>query len=53
VLIVDIRHSTQYAATLRDAGLPDARYRKGVLSYVLMLITFGSLRPGVVVGVKT
>jgi ubiquinone/menaquinone biosynthesis C-methylase UbiE len=53
VLIVDIRHSTQYAAALRDAGLTDARYRKGFWSYVLMLITFGSLRPGVVSGTKS
>lgn len=52
VLIVDIRHSTQYAATLRDAGLRRAGYRKGIISYLLMLITFGSLRPGVVTGTK-
>src|SRR4051794_7285064 len=52
VLIVDIRHSTQYAAALRDAGISDARYRKGIVSYLLMLITFGSLRPGVVTGTK-
>ena len=50
VLIVDIRHTTQYAATLRDAGFSDARYVKGVLSYLLTAITFGSLRVGYVVG---
>jgi ubiquinone/menaquinone biosynthesis C-methylase UbiE len=49
VLIVDIRHTTQYASALRDAGLPDARYHKGALSYVLTVITFGSLRPGLVI----
>ena len=34
VLIVDVRHTRQYAATLRDAGL-DARCVQGIVSYLL------------------
>jgi hypothetical protein len=50
VLIVDVRHTSEYAATLRDAGLTDARSVQGVFSYLFMLITFGSIRWGYVVG---
>ena len=50
VLIVDVRHTSKYAATLRDAGLTDARCVQGVFSYLLTLITFGSLRWGYVIG---
>ena len=39
VLIVDVRHTRQYAATLRDAGL-DARCVQGIVSYLLTVITF-------------
>ena len=49
VLIVDVRHTRQYAATLRDAGL-DARCVQGVFSYLLTVITFGSMRWGYVIG---
>lgn len=50
VLIVDVRHTSAYAATLRDAGLTDARCVQGVFSYLLTLITFGSAGWGYVIG---
>jgi ubiquinone/menaquinone biosynthesis C-methylase UbiE len=50
VLIVDVRHTSNYAATLRDAGLTDARCVQGVFSYLLTLLTFGSVRWGYVIG---
>src|SRR6188768_958222 len=50
VLIVDVRHISKYAATLRDAGLTDARSVQGVFSYLLTLITFGSVGWGYVIG---
>lgn len=51
VLIVDVRHTRQYAATLRDAGL-DARCVQGIVSNLLTVITFGSLQSGYVIGSK-
>jgi arsenite methyltransferase len=51
VLIVDMRHIRQYAATLRDAGL-DARCVQGIVSYLLTVITFGSIQFGYVIGGK-
>ena len=51
MLIVDVRHTRQYAATLRDAGL-DARCVQGVVSYLLTIITFGSIQFGYVIGSK-
>jgi len=51
VLILDVRHSNQYAATLRDAGL-DARCVQGIVSYLLTVITFGSIQSGYVIGSK-
>lgn len=51
VLIVDLRHTRQYAATLRDAGL-DARCVQGIVSYLLTVITFGSVQSGYVIGSK-
>ena len=51
VLIVDVRHTRQYAATLRDAGL-DARCVQGIVSYLLTVITFGSIQYGYVIGSK-
>ncbi len=51
VLIVDIRHTRQYAATLRDAGL-DARCVQGILSNLLTVLTFGSIQFGYVIGSK-
>ena len=51
VLIVDVRHTRQYAATLRDAGL-DARCVQGIVSYLLTVITFGSIQSGYVIGSK-
>jgi arsenite methyltransferase len=50
VLIVDVRHTSEYAATLRGAGLTDARCVQGVFSYLFTLITFGSVRWGYVIG---
>jgi len=52
VLILDVRHSNQYAATLRDAGL-DARCVQGIVSYLLTVISFGSIRWGYVIGSKS
>src|SRR6187549_3791546 len=51
VLIVDMRHIRQYAATLRDAGL-DARCVQGIVSCLLTVITFGSIQFGYVIGSK-
>ena len=51
VLIVDVRHVRQYAATLRDAGV-DARCVQGIVSYLLTVITFGSIQFGYVIGSK-
>ena len=51
VLIVDVRHLRQYAATLRDAGL-DARCVQGIVSSLLTVITFGSIQFGYVIGSK-
>jgi SAM-dependent methyltransferase len=51
VLIVDMRHIRQYAATLRDAGL-DARCVQGIVSCLVTVITFGSIQSGYVIGSK-
>jgi len=51
VLIVDVRHTRRYAATLRDAGL-DARCVQGVVAYLLTVITFGAIQIGYVIGSK-
>ena len=51
VLIVDVRHTRQYAATLCEAGL-DARCVQGIVSYLLTVITFGSIQFGYVIGSK-
>ncbi len=51
VLIVDVRHTRQYAATLCAAGL-DARCVQGIVSYLLTVITFGSIQSGYVIGSK-
>jgi arsenite methyltransferase len=52
VLILDIRHTNQYAAILREAGL-DARSVEGIASRVFTVITLGSLRWGYVIGRRT
>src|SRR5262245_6135189 len=51
VLIADVRHIRQYAATLRDAGL-DARCVQGVVSRLFTVITFGRAQFGYVIGSK-
>ena len=51
VLIVDVRYTRQYAATLRDSGL-DARCIQGILSRLLTVVTFGSIQSGYVIGSK-
>jgi arsenite methyltransferase len=51
VLILDVRHTNQYAATLRDAGL-DARCVQGIVARLLTVITFGSIQWGYVIGRK-
>ena len=52
VLIVDVRHLRQYAATLRDAGL-DARCVQGIVWRLLTVITFGLVQCGHVTGSKS
>ncbi|MBS0516712.1 MAG: methyltransferase domain-containing protein [Proteobacteria bacterium] len=52
VLIIDVRYTSTYAATLRDAGLTDVRCVQGVFPYLLTLITFGSLGWGYVIGTR-
>jgi len=52
VLIADVRHIRRYAATLRDAGL-DARCVQGIVSYLLTVISVGSIRWGYVIGSKS
>ena len=51
VLILDVRHTRQYAATLRDAGL-DARCVQGIVAYLLTVISFGLVQIGYVTGSK-
>jgi SAM-dependent methyltransferase len=51
VLIVDVRHLRQYAATLRDAGL-DARCVQGFGWHLLTVISFGLVQVGFVTGSK-
>jgi len=51
VLIVDVRHIRQYAATLRDAGL-EARCVQGIVAYLVTLITLGAIQIGYVIGSK-
>ena len=54
VLIVDVRHLSQYAETLRDAGFDGerdaARSVQGTVSYLLKLLTFGAVQIGYVIG---
>ena len=52
VLILDVRHINQYAASLRDAGL-DARCVQGIGSYLMTVISLGSIRWGYVIGSKS
>jgi ubiquinone/menaquinone biosynthesis C-methylase UbiE len=51
VLIVDVRHTSKYAATLRDAGL-DARCVQGIVASLLTVISFGLVQIGYVTGSK-
>jgi len=53
VLIVDIRHTAQYADELRRGGMTDVAVRRTVTSYLSTLVTMGSLRTGVVTGRKS
>lgn len=52
VLIVDVRHIRQYAATLREAGL-DARCVQGIVYALVTVITLGAVQIGYVIGSKT
>jgi SAM-dependent methyltransferase len=49
VLIVDVRHLRQYAATLRDAGL-EAQCVQGIVSSLLTMVSFGAIQFGYVTG---
>jgi len=51
VLILDVRHTRQYAAILRDAGI-DARCVQGIASRLLSVMTFGLMQSGYVIGRK-
>lgn len=51
VVIDDIRHTSAYVRQLRSRGVPDARRVDARWPAVLLgILTWGSLRPGVVVG---
>lgn len=50
VLLVDIRHLTEYAAVLRAQGLVVTVEGSLVVRALLAVLTFGALRPGVVRG---
>jgi SAM-dependent methyltransferase len=56
VLIVDVRHLSQYARTLRDAGFDGdqdaARSVQSAVSYLLKILTFGAVQVGYVIGSK-
>jgi ubiquinone/menaquinone biosynthesis C-methylase UbiE len=51
LLIVDVRHTRQYAATLRAAGL-DARCVQGVVSQWMTFLTIRLIQIGYVIGRK-
>ncbi len=51
LLIVDVRHTREYAATLREAGV-DARCVQGIVAKLLTLISFGQVQVGHVIGSK-
>jgi ubiquinone/menaquinone biosynthesis C-methylase UbiE len=56
VLIVDVRHLSEYARTLRDAGFDGekdaARSVQKIVSRLLKLLTFGAVQIGYVIGSK-
>jgi SAM-dependent methyltransferase len=53
LLIIDIRHCRQYAAILRSRGLIDIRNSGSILlAAFLAVVTFGSLRPGILLARK-
>src|SRR5262245_17334223 len=56
VLIVDVRHTHDYAKTLSDAGFDGekdaARSVQGIVSHLLTILTFGSVQVGYVIGSK-
>jgi ubiquinone/menaquinone biosynthesis C-methylase UbiE len=56
VLIVDVRHLSQYAQTLRDAGFDGgrgaARSVQKILSWLLRILSLGAVQIGYVTGSK-
>jgi arsenite methyltransferase len=52
VLIVDIRHIRQYTAALRAGGCTVRRASSDIGTIVLMIITWGSVRPGNLIATK-
>lgn len=53
LVLDDIRHLEEYAATLRAEGVADVRREGSALGSVIWtVLTIGSLRPGVLVGRK-
>jgi ubiquinone/menaquinone biosynthesis C-methylase UbiE len=56
VLIADVRHLSQYAQTLRDAGFDGenapARSVQKIFSYLLKILTLGAVQVGYVIGSK-
>src|SRR5262245_24039093 len=56
VLIVDVRHTRDYARTLREAGFDGdkdaARSVQGMVSHLLTILTFGLAQVGHVIGSK-
>src|SRR4051812_8521951 len=52
VVIVDIRHTAEYADELRRRGMSDVEVRRTATSYLATVVTMGSLRTGVVMARK-
>jgi SAM-dependent methyltransferase len=56
VLIDDVRHTRDYARTLREAGFDGdtdaARCVQGIVSQLLTILTFGAVQSGYVIGSK-
>ncbi|CAN5468964.1 class I SAM-dependent methyltransferase [soil metagenome] len=52
-ILMDIRNLNEYARVLREAGFREVSAPQvPVMSILLMILTFGSLKPGTVVGIK-
>jgi arsenite methyltransferase len=53
LILDDIRHIDEYEAALRAGGVSEVRrYGSAALAMLLTIVTFGSLRPGTIIGRK-